>query len=106
MVAVQVCRCLLVAGHGGTTVLLCGVPAVSGHGEVGRSALQNHNDHATMSRRLRRLEVLRQSMATAAAMAALRRRRTHDGAKRKVAYQRRDCGRCKVGKVEKGEEEL
>ena len=50
--------------------------------------------------------MLRRSMATAAAMAALRRRRTRDDAKRKVAHLRHDCGRCKVETVEKGEAEL
>ena len=97
---------MLIAGHGGTVALLCGVPAVSGHGEARRSALQNHGDHATMSRRLRRLEALRRSTATAAPMAELQRRQTHDGATLNAAYQRRNHGRCKVETVEKGEAEL
>jgi len=106
VVAVQVWRRLLVAGHGDTAALLCGVSAVTGHGKARRSALQNHGDHATMSRRLRRLEALRRSTATAAAMAELRRRHTRGGATRTAAYLRHDCGRCKVGKVERGEAEL
>ena len=59
-----------------------------------------------MSRRLRRLEALRRSTATAAAMAELRQRHTHGAATRMAAYLRQDCGRCKVETAEKGEAEL
>ena len=97
---------MLVTGHGGTAALLCGVPAVTDHGEARQSTLQNRGDHATMSRRLRRLEALRRSTAMAAAMAELRQRHTHGGATRMAAYLRHDYERCKVETVEKGEAEL
>ena len=59
-----------------------------------------------MIKRPIRLELLRRSTATAAAMAALRRTRTRDGAKQKAAHLRNNCGRCKVETVEKGDAEL
>ena len=71
MVAVKVWRSMLVAGHGGTAALLYDAPVITGHGEVRRGALQHHGDRANISRRPRRLEVLRRNMATAAAMAEL-----------------------------------
>jgi len=91
---------MLVASHGGTAALLCGAPVITGHGEARRGALQHHGDRANTSMRPRRLEVLQQSMAMAAAMAELRQRHTRSGAKQNAAYQRRGCGHCVVGKVE------
>ena len=102
----KVWRSMLVAGHGGTAALLCGAPVTTGHGEAKRDALQHHGDRANTSMRPRRLEVLQQSMATAAAMEELRKRHTHGGAKRNTAYQWRGCGHCVVGKVEQSEVEL
>jgi len=51
--------------------LLCGAPVITGHGEARRGALQHHGDRANLSRQPRRLEALRRSMATTAAMAEL-----------------------------------
>ena len=91
---------MLVAGHGGTAALLYGAPVITGHGKARRGALQHHGDRANLSRGPRRLEALRRSMATAAAMAELRQRHTHGGARQNMAYQRHDGGRGKVERVE------
>jgi len=97
---------MLIAGHDGTAALLCGAPVIIGHGKTRRGALQHHGDHKNLYRRPRRLEALRRSMATVAAMAELQQRHTRGGIRRNMAYQRHDGGRSKVGRVEQGEAEL
>ena len=60
----QVWRSGLIAGHGGTTALLCGVPTITGHGEAHRSAQQHHGDLVTLFQLHKPNEKLRRNTAT------------------------------------------